>query len=131
MADDPKSLKDWKTYYKNRYKKTGRKIYKRKLEELKRRTEDNYSFEYDPAEFDFRGPLERAERLVKKWKELKFVPDTNINFVQLMRIFNKYDSGLPVRGISSNGITVQIKFGDSFILDFKDRKWQLYDEPTF
>lgn len=131
MAGSNQSLKNWKTYYKERYKKTGNKKYKQKLKELEKETTP-YSFDYDADEIKSKIVLMRANAIVIGWERLKIKTETEINFERIKKILNRGYNEMLVTDIMEYDLgNIYIYFEDEFTLyrsTGTNGKWKLDEE---
>jgi len=141
MAGNNQSLKDWKTYYKKRYKKTGNKKYKQKLKELEEQHTSKYTFEYDDTFIKSRTILGRAEELVERWEGLtneqirlkknktnitKFLNNSVYGNMRVTSI-----SVDPQGRVSNLHSRTNIHFENNFTLTrYPDGSWELFDDSV-
>jgi len=132
MADDIQSLKDWKAYYKKRYKETGREAYKKKLKELGEEVETTYLFEYDRNYIQSKGVLMRADAIVMRWEKIKLSEQTALNNGRVIKILNRNYKEMLVTDVEVDyDKNVYIYFEDEFILyrsTGTQGKWELDEE---
>lgn len=141
MADDSKSLKDWKTYYKNRYDKTGKRVYLNKFKKLSEEIGNIYLFDYDKNYIQSRNVLMRANQIINRWAKIEangFISSRE----KVLEILNEHripsKVGFNNMNVTSANLTykqgselhseVDIYFEDEFnLIRYCDGSWELRD----